>query len=151
MTITALILIIDQFTKAVVATNMDIGGSITVITGFFNLSYIRNPGAAFGFLSSASPVFRYTFFLVVTIIAVLLILYYIKSTDMKDRIVAISLSLILAGAIGNLIDRVRFGEVVDFLDFYVESHHWPAFNIADSAISIGAVILIWQMIAKRQG
>ncbi|MBN1662935.1 MAG: signal peptidase II [Deltaproteobacteria bacterium] len=155
LTVTAFVLVMDQMTKAVVLTHMDIHASISVIAGFFSITHVRNPGAAFGFLTGAAPVFRHFFFLTVTVIAVLLILYYLKGTDAKDRGVVLSLSLILSGALGNLIDRVRFGEVVDFLDVYIgffpSLPHWPAFNVADSAISVGAVILIWQMIVKRPG
>lgn len=148
--ITALILFLDQWTKALILSSMDIGESISIIAGFFNLTYIRNPGAAFGFLASASPLFRYVFFLAVTIAAILLILYYLKSTEIENRWMIVALSLILSGALGNLIDRLRFGEVVDFFDVYIKSYHWPAFNIADSAISMGAAVLIWQMITKRK-
>jgi signal peptidase II len=150
--LTALILMLDQCTKFVIDTRMKIGESMTVIDGFFNLTYVRNPGAAFGFLASASPVFRSIFFLAVTAVAVALILYYIRDKGMENPWMTAALSLVLSGALGNLIDRVRFGEVIDFLDVYIGSYHWPAFNVADSAISIGAVVLISQMFAmRRQG
>jgi signal peptidase II len=93
--------------------------------------------------------FRYIFFLTVTIAAIGLIFYYIQKSATNNRLLVFSLSLILAGAVGNLIDRLRFEEVIDFLDVYVGSYHWPAFNIADSAISMGAVFLIIEMIRKR--
>ncbi|MBN1380088.1 MAG: signal peptidase II [Deltaproteobacteria bacterium] len=146
--ITAAILVLDQWTKTLVLSHMAIGESIDVIDGFFSISYIRNPGAAFGFLATASPLFRSIFFLAATVAAILLILYYFKNTAIENQWMIISLSLILSGALGNLIDRLRFGEVIDFLDVYIRSCHWPAFNVADSAITVGAVILIWQMIIK---
>jgi signal peptidase II len=149
--VTAFILIMDQLTKAVILSNMGIGESVPIITGFFSITHVRNPGAAFGFLASASPMFRNIFFLAVTIMAVLLILYYIKNAKPEEQYVVFPLSLILGGALGNLIDRVRFGDVVDFLDVYIGTHHWPAFNVADSSISIGAIVLLWLLIMKRKG
>jgi signal peptidase II len=128
---------------------MSLHDSISVVKGLFSITYVRNPGAAFGFLAGASPMFRYIFFLTVTIAAIGLIFYYIQKSATNNRLLVFSLSLILAGAVGNLIDRLRFEEVIDFLDVYVGSYHWPAFNIADSAISMGAVFLIIEMIRKR--
>jgi signal peptidase II len=128
---------------------MSLHDSISVVKGLFSITYVRNPGAAFGFLAEASPMFRYIFFLTVTIAAIGLIFYYIQKSATNNRLLVFSLSLILAGAVGNLIDRLRFEEVIDFLDVYVGSYHWPAFNIADSAIFMGAVFLIIEMIRKR--
>lgn len=145
-----IVLICDQATKAVILSSMPVGESVPVIPGFFNIAHVRNPGAAFGFLAEAAPAFRYAFFVSISIIAVLLILYYVKNTEEQDRFVTLALSLILAGALGNLIDRLRFGEVIDFLDMYIGRHHWPAFNVADSSITVGAVLLIWQMLFKRK-
>jgi signal peptidase II len=148
--VTAFILMADQLTKALILSNMEIGETLSVIAGFFSITHVRNPGAAFGFLAKASPEFRYLFFLSITVIAILLILYYIKNVKPEEEFVVFPLSLILGGALGNLIDRVRFGEVVDFLDFYLGSLHWPAFNVADSAISVGAVVMIWLMIVFKR-
>jgi signal peptidase II len=119
--------------------------SIPVIQGLFSITHVRNPGAAFGFLADASPLFRAIFFVAVTVLAIFLVLHYIwKSRDEEPRL-TFALSLILSGAVGNLIDRVRLGEVIDFLDVYIGSYHWPAFNVADSAISVGAVILFVEL------
>jgi len=143
------VILLDQITKTYISSTMSLHESFVVIEGLFNITYIRNPGAAFGFLRGVSPIFRHVFFLSVAMIALLLILYYIwKSRELP---LTFSLSLILAGAVGNLIDRVRFGEVIDFLDVYIGSYHWPAFNAADSAISIGAAILILIMFKRRKG
>ena len=91
-------------------------------------------------------------FLAVTVAAIALILYYLSGSEEKEPALIFSLSLILGGAVGNLIDRVRLGEVIDFLDVYVSSYHWPAFNVADSAISVGAVlILVKMLVRKREG
>jgi signal peptidase II len=144
------VVLLDVITKAYVASAMVLHESIVVIDGFFNITYVRNPGAAFGFLAGAPPVFRMVFFLLVTVVVVVLILFYIgKSRDVSMR-ETFSLSLILSGAIGNLIDRVRFGEVIDFLDVYIGSFHWPAFNVADSAISIGAAFLLFSILRHKK-
>lgn len=124
--------------------------SLSVIPGFFDLTYVRNPGAAFGFLAQASPAFRSFFFSAVAVIAVFLILYFIIRHKEGTLLQTTALSLISGGALGNLLDRVRFGEVVDFLDFYVGSYHWPAFNVADSAISVGACLLLYEIFRKRE-
>jgi len=109
-----------------------------------------NPGAAFGFLANASTIFRYIFFIGITSAVILLIVYYIVKSKSQNMPTVISLTLIFAGAVGNLIDRVRFGAVVDFLDFYIRTWHWPAFNVADSSISLGAVLMIWGMMIQRK-
>lgn len=124
--------------------------SLSVIPGFFDLTYVRNPGAAFGFLAQASPALRSFFFSAVAVIAVFLILYFIIRHKEGTLLQTTALSLISGGALGNLLDRVRFGEVVDFLDFYVGSYHWPAFNVADSAISVGACLLLYEIFRKRE-
>jgi signal peptidase II len=147
--ITILIVFLDQATKAWVVASMNLHDSHAVIKGLFNITYIRNPGAAFGFLAGASPLFRYVFFIAVTVGAILLIIYYLRITKMEDLGLVSALALIFAGAVGNLIDRARFGEVVDFLDFYIGKYHWPAFNAADSAITIGAVIMAVIMFRRQ--
>jgi signal peptidase II len=144
------VLLVDQLTKWCVDSVMSPGDSLRVIEGLFNITYVRNPGAAFGFLSTTSPEFRYIFFLAVTGIAISLILYFIVTSEKEHALLVTSLSLILSGAIGNGIDRIRFGEVIDFLDMYVGAYHWPAFNVADSAISIGAILLVFDMLQTRQ-
>jgi signal peptidase II len=128
---------------------MNLHESIPVIEGYFNITYVKNPGAAFGFLSNASPQFRSLFLISVTVIAIVLILYFISKNTSKEVFLTFSLSLILGGAVGNLIDRIRFGAVTDFLDFYISSYHWPAFNVADSAISLGALVLVVEVFRRR--
>lgn len=124
--------------------------SYAVINGFFNLVYVMNPGAAFGFLASASTTFRYVFFIGITCLAIVLIIYYLVKSKLGNIVTVLSLTLIFAGAVGNLIDRIRFGAVVDFLDVYIGTWHWPAFNVADSAITVGAILMIWEMIINAQ-
>jgi len=149
-TVVACVVLLDQVTKFFISSNMSVYDSFPVIDGLFNITYIRNTGAAFGFLASASPLVRSFFLIGVTIAVILLIICYIWKIKAEEKFFAFPLSLILGGAVGNLIDRVRFGDVVDFLDFYIISYHWPAFNIADSAISIGAVILLFEVFRKKE-
>ena len=147
---TFLVILLDQATKAWIISTMRLYDSFAVIGGFFNITHVRNPGAAFGFLAGASPLFRYIFFMSVAVAAILLILHYLRVSRIEETSLVSALALILAGAVGNLIDRVRFGEVVDFLDVYIGSYHWPAFNVADSAITVGAAILIVVLLQKRK-
>lgn len=143
------ILLLDQLTKIVINSSFALYESLSVIPGLFNITYIRNPGAAFGFLADADPVFRSIFFTAVSVVAIVFIVLVIRKIKAGELLSTFGLSLILGGALGNLIDRIRFGEVIDFLDFYLGSYHWPAFNVADSAISIGAALLIWEIIRKK--
>jgi signal peptidase II len=144
--ITALVILaLDQLTKIWIDSSLALHDTIPVISGFFSITYVRNPGAAFGFLASASPAFRYAFFIGVNILAIILILSYIRKASMTEFCLILGLAFIMAGAFGNLLDRLRFGEVVDFLDFYIGTLHWPAFNVADSAITLGAFFLIWEL------
>jgi signal peptidase II len=144
------IVVLDQITKAAIVARFFIHESYPIIDGFFNLVYVMNPGAAFGFLANASATFRYIFFIGITALVILLIIYYLLKSKSSNMFTVISLTFIFAGAVGNLIDRVRFGAVVDFLDFYIHTWHWPAFNVADSSISLGAVLMIWGMIIERK-
>lgn len=151
LAIAILVVLLDQATKAWIIAAMRLHDSYAVINGFFNITSVRNPGAAFGFLAGAPPFFRTVFFIGITIGAILLILYYLRVSLIDDYPLIISLALIFAGAAGNLIDRVRFGEVVDFLDVYLGNYHWPAFNVADSAITVGAFVMIVAMFRRRKG
>src|SRR3972149_2294418 len=149
ITVTAVVLL-DQVTKAGIASKMLLYDSSIIIKGLLNLTYVRNPGAAFGFLSHAAPVFRSAFFILITVSAIGLIFYYIAMSKENEACLVFALSLILGGAVGNLIDRVRFGEVVDFIDVYWKTYHWPAFNVADAAISLGAFIMIFEMLRRKK-
>ncbi len=144
--VTALLIILsDQLTKYWIDTSMTLHDSIPVLQGFFNLTYVRNPGAAFGFLAQTSPAFRYTFFIGVNILAITLILFYLRKAATTEFRLILALACIMGGAVGNLIDWIWFGEVLDFLDFYIGTLHWPAFNVADSSISVGACLLVWEL------
>lgn len=138
----AVILVFDQWTKHLVHTGFQWGESKPLIDGFFTLTYVRNQGAAFGLLNTAPAYFRDPFFLLVPAIAMSVILYLVWKLPDTDRWMATALSLVFAGAVGNLIDRIRFKYVIDFLDFHFkEIYHWPAFNVADSCIVVGVGIL----------
>lgn len=147
--IVGLVVLFDQASKLVILKTLPLYHSVTVISGFFDITHVQNPGGAFGFLSSQSPVVRNIIFIVVSSLATCLIFYFYKNTPKTHPLLSAAFALILGGAAGNLIDRVRFGKVVDFLDFYIGNLHWPAFNIADSAISIGMAILLFHMIFKK--
>lgn len=135
----------DQWTKQEILNRFVLGESIEIFPGWFNFTYVRNKGAAFGFLHSAPEAFREPFFLAIPIIAIFILGYLYRKALPEDRLSAWGLTLILSGAVGNLIDRVRLGYVVDFIDVYHRSlGHWPAFNIADSAIVIGVILLFIQ-------
>lgn len=144
------VVLVDFVSKAYISSTMVLHESVPVIEGFFNITYVRNPGAAFGLFSEASGTFRLLFFVAVTVLAIVLVLYYIVRSSVEESLVIFSLSLILSGAVGNLIDRVCYGEVVDFLDVYIGSHHWPAFNVADSAITVGALILFFELCKRKK-
>jgi len=150
LTIASLVILLDLATKAWILSTMRIYDSFVVVKGFFSITHVRNPGAAFGFLAGAPPLFRYLFFIAITVAAIALILYYLHSSRIEEPSLVSALALILAGAVGNLIDRIRFGEVVDFLDVYIGSYHWPAFNVADSAITVGAGVLMAILLRRRK-
>lgn len=128
---------IDQFSKAIVMRYMYEGRSFGIVPGLFSIVHIKNPGAAFGILARGGTL-RTIFLVAVSLGALVVTLALIRQA--KDLLTAFALSLIAGGAIGNLVDRLRFGSVVDFLDFHIKAYHWPAFNIADSAITAGAAL-----------
>jgi signal peptidase II len=139
----AVIVILDQLTKFIVDRSMPLHHSIPIIDGFFNLTYVRNTGAAFGLFAGSAEVFRRPFLILVSILASVFIISMMKRLAEKETGLITGLSFILGGAIGNLIDRVFYGEVIDFLDVYWRNYHWPAFNIADSFITIGVGIMLY--------
>ncbi len=136
------LILLDQATKLHVMQSMRLHESIPIIPGFFSLTYIRKPGAAFGFLASSGATFRMVFFGFASLFALGLLSTIFYRLREDDRLGQISIAAILGGAIGNLLDRLRYGEVIDFLDFYIGVYHWPAFNVADTAISVGVVFLV---------
>ena len=146
--IAGLVVALDQLTKAVVLKTMPLYHSTTVITGLFSLTHIHNPGGAFGFLSGTSALVRSVVFLAVSSLAVAMVLYFYHRTPRENPALAAGFALIFGGALGNMIDRLRFGKVVDFLDFYIGDSHWPAFNVADSAITVGILIFVFHLLFR---
>lgn len=143
------ICILDQLVKALIVSTIPLYQTISVIPGFFNLTHIYNPGGAFGFLSGSTSELRHLFFLVASALAMGLILFLYIKTPIGQGLLEFGLSLIMGGAIGNMIDRIRIGKVIDFLDVYVKDIHWPAFNVADSAITIGIGLFIYHLLFKE--
>ena len=149
ISIAALVAILDQAIKLLVLVKIPAYGSIVVIPGFFDLTHIYNTGGAFGFLAGKSSLFRHLFFLTASAIAMGMIVYLYLKTPREFLFLRSGLAMILGGAVGNVIDRIRLGKVVDFLDLYVKDLHWPAFNIADSAITVGILIFIYHLLFKK--
>ena len=142
LSIAAVVFALDQATKAWVLHTLPGAPPITVIPGYFDLTFSRNTGGVFGLLAGAPSIARRAFFVSATAIALGVIVVFLRRWGHESRLLTVSLSLVAGGAVGNLIDRLRFGSVVDFIDWYWGSHHWYTFNIADSAISVGAALLI---------
>jgi signal peptidase II len=149
VSVSVLVVIADQLSKYWVMVKIQPRVSIDIIPGFFSLTHVRNPGGAFGFLAQNSAPWRHWLFLGAAVVALVMILYFHHQTPRSHPYLALGLSLIFGGAIGNLIDRVRFGEVVDFLDFYILNHHWPTFNVADSGVTVGVIIFLAHIVFKK--
>jgi signal peptidase II len=145
--IIGVVLILDQITKYFIKTRVRLHEVIQVIPGFFNITHVRNKGAAFSLFSNTSDSFRSVFFIAVTLVAIIVIMMLIRKTH--ERLLIVAFSLIAGGAIGNLVDRLRYGEVIDFVQWYVESYYWPSFNVADSAITIGVCLLAADMLFQK--
>ena len=143
------IVALDQAVKMYVHTEFRLGESVTVIHDFFNLTYVRNPGAAFGFLRDAPETFRTIFFLSVPPAVMLIILAMLYTTPNENKLQTFALSCVFGGAIGNYIDRIRFGYVVDFLDFHFKNlYTYPAFNVADIAIVTGVGFIMLELVQE---
>lgn len=140
-TVAALVLALDQASKAWALRSLAGSGPVTVIPGFFDLTLSRNTGGVFGLFSGAPSLGRRAFFVAATAAALALIVSFLRRWGPESRLLTVALSLVAGGALGNLVDRLRFGSVVDFIDWYWRSHHWYTFNVADSAITVGAVLL----------
>ncbi len=146
-----LVIVLDQLTKLWVVNSFQLYESLEIISGFFNLTYLTNKGAAFGFLAGVDGAWRHYFFLTLACIALVLLCLAWYRMRKDHPFYGPALALIAGGAVGNVIDRIRLGSVVDFLDFYVAGHHWPAFNVADSAITVGVTLfLLTTILEERQ-
>lgn len=144
-----LIVVADQVTKFIVDRSMALHESIPVIENLFSLTYIRNTGAAFGIFAGSHAAFRMPFLIIVSLIAIGFIFMMLKRLRDTETGLMTALAFILGGAIGNLIDRIFYGEVIDFLDFYWSNYHWPAFNLADSFITLGVGITVYYLATAK--
>jgi signal peptidase II len=140
--ISGIIIVLDQVSKAIIKSSLNLYSSVDVIKGFFQIKYIKNSGAVWGFFSNYSHTVVPKIITAMSIIALIVIIYYFLKIDPSCKIELTSLSFIAGGAIGNNIDRILSGSVVDFLELYLGKFHWPTFNVADSFITIGVILLI---------
>jgi len=144
-----LIVVLDQLSKLFVVRGLKIHESVPVIEGYFSLVHVRNRGMAFGLMNRVHADFGFWLLVTTSIIAIALLLFWFFRLKDGDMRITLGLSLILGGAVGNLIDRLKFREVVDFLDIFVGSYHWPAFNVADAAITTGTFLIAVSLFFKR--
>ncbi len=145
------IIFLDQLTKHWVQDQFKLGETLPVLLNFFNFTYVQNQGAAFGLFAQSDPRFRVPFFILIPLFALSTIIYVFRKIPDSDIKLSIALSLVISGAIGNLIDRLRLGYVVDFLDFHwYWVYHFPAFNVADSAICVGVSLILLDLFLKEK-
>ena len=150
LTVFFISLVLDILTKYWVVSNLTYAHRIPVIEGFFYLTHVRNTGAAFGLFQNAPATLRLTFFVGISGVAIVIIIQFFRKLAPRDRLSALALGLILGGAVGNLIDRIRLGEVVDFLHFILwGGYAWPDFNLADSWIVVGVGLLVLELLASE--
>jgi signal peptidase II len=140
----SLALAMDIWTKHLIEANFELYESLPLLPGLA-LTYVRNPGAAFSMLADADPAWRLPFFMLVLVVALAGCIYMLRQTPVQDRVSRLALGLVVGGALGNGLDRIRYGEVIDFVEVGVRSvYTWPIFNVADSAVFIGVALLIWR-------
>ncbi|MGB5684376.1 MAG: signal peptidase II [Candidatus Electrothrix sp.] len=149
--IMALVVVGDQLTKLWILDNFALYDSRVIIPGFFNLTFLRNSGAAFGILSGMPLLWRQIFFISIAVVALVALVLMQRKMGKENAWYTLCFALIGGGAVGNVIDRVLYGSVVDFLDFYVKGYHWPAFNVADSGILVGVTIFLVLQILEGDG
>lgn len=148
--IAASVVLLDRFTKWLVAQNIVMGDFKDVVPGLFRLTHVQNQGAAFGLFSDSPSQWKVAMLILFSVAALAVVSALLWKNGNAMNATAIALSLVFGGALGNLWDRVASGRVIDFLDFYLGSHHWPAFNIADSAIVVGALLLLSEIFLAPQ-
>ena len=148
--IAGMVVALDQVSKALVDDFMTLHESRTIVEGLVRLTYVQNRGAAFGILSEAGLPYQSLMFSVVSLLALLAIALYAWRMPVQSRVPQTALALVMGGAVGNLLDRARLGYVIDYVDVYWGPHHWPAFNVADSAICIGVGLLFLDMLQKEE-
>jgi signal peptidase II len=140
--VSGVLVVMDQYTKFMVALHIPLNYSVEVIEDIFNLTHIRNSGVAFGLFASQQSEYKALMFIIISTIAILAILVIFHQNPKEKKLVQVGLILIFSGAIGNLIDRTLHGEVIDFFDFVISGYHFPAFNIADSCITVGVALMV---------
>lgn len=141
-----ILIILDQYSKMLVNKHIPKHSYILVIENFFAITHIRNPGVAFGLFADGPSEYKTYLFIGFSLIAIIAILIFFHQTPQENKMVRVALILIFSGAIGNLIDRILYHEVIDFLDFFYGDYHWPAFNVADSCITIGVLLMFVDLI-----
>lgn len=144
------VIVLDRLTKLLVVEGLELGESINVIPGFFDLVHVQNTGAAFGALAMMDESYRVPFLVASSLAAIGLLAYFVWNTKAGDVLVLVALALIMGGAAGNLYDRLVYGYVTDFVDWYVGFRHWPAFNIADSGITVGIILLGEEILIRKK-
>lgn len=142
-------LALDRWTKALIQNRFDLSESVSIIDGFFKITYVRNTGVAFGIFSSISSPLKSVLLSIFTAFAAVVVIVYSFRSPIRNRLLQVALGLILGGALGNLYDRLTYGYVVDFLELYLGDYHWPAFNVADTAISTGVILLALEIIRNE--
>jgi signal peptidase II len=148
--IASLVVVFDRLTKGLIAQNIALNDSVDVIPGLFRLTHVKNQGAAFGLFSESPSELKVVVLVLFSVAALAVVSALLWKNGNAMNATAIALSLVFGGALGNLWDRVSSGRVIDFLDFYLGQHHWPAFNIADSAIVVGALLLLSEIFLAPQ-
>lgn len=144
--VTLFVLVVDQRTKHLISSHLGLHDHITVLEGFFDIRYVRNDGAAFGILAGRDSFHKDLLFYATSTLAFVVLLYNTVKAPLSETWLQIGLSLVMGGAIGNLVDRVRYGSVIDFLDVHYRTFVWPTFNVADSCICVGIGIMAWQLL-----
>jgi len=144
------VLVLDQVSKAAVSAALKMFEIRPIVHGLLNLTRVHNTGAAFGLLAGQPSILRTLFFLGVSLLAMGVVLWMIFRLPPDQKVELVALSLIFGGALGNVIDRARLGEVIDFIDIYYRTYHWPAFNVADSAITIGVILLVYRLVFVKE-
>ncbi len=144
------VLCLDQVSKAVVSATLKMHEIRPIIHGLLNLTRVHNTGAAFGLLAGQPSPLRTLFFLVISLLAMGMVIWMLFRLPPGQKVELVALSLIFGGALGNVIDRARLGEVIDFIDVYYSGYHWPAFNVADSAITVGVILLLYRLVFAKK-
>ena len=140
-----LILVLDRISKSSITTRFDLGQPAPVIDGLFNITYVQNTGVAFGIFNAFSSPVKVFFLCLVAAIAAIVVIIYSLRNDPRNKLLQGALALVLAGALGNLYDRISLGYVIDFLEFHARGYYWPSFNLADTSITIGVMLLAWEI------